>query len=236
MGGRQFRGFALAILVLIIMGAGLYYLFGFPTGSNSAVIEREGPRIVALSILAAVFSASLVFGQPRVGEVFRAVIFWGGLAAILVTGYTFRSDLIAGGYRVLGALAPGLAVNQDDGTILVVRDTTGHFHIDSTVNGKPVKFLLDTGASAVVLTYDDARSAGYRERDLSFTTPVSTANGRSLVAPVKIDRINVGDASFRKVRAFVAQPGALETSLFGMTALDRLKSWHIAGDRLTLNP
>ena len=66
--------------------------------------------------------------------------------------------------------------------------------------------------------------------------PVSTANGRAVVAPVKISSIQVGDASFRDVRAFVAQPDALETSLFGMSVLDRLKSWKIEGDKLVLTP
>ena len=236
MGGKKFRGLALAIIVLIMLGAVFYSIFAFPTSPEKVDLDTTGPRIVALSILAFVFMASLVFGQPKIRDVFRGVVFWGGLLAVLLVGYTFRSDLITGGYRVLGALAPGLAVNQEDGTILVVRDTTGHFHINATVNGRPVTFLLDTGASAVVLSYEDARAAGFSPSDLSFSMPVSTANGRAVVAPVKIASIRVGDASFRDVRAFVAQPGALETSLFGMSALDRLQGWKIEGDRLILTP
>jgi len=236
MGGGRFRGMALAIIVLIMLGAVFYSIFEFPTSPEDVDLDTTGPRIVALSILAFVFMASLVFGQPKVRDIFRGVIFWGGLLGVLVVGYTFRGDLIAGGYRVLGALAPGLAVNQEDGTILVVRDTTGHFHINATVNGRPVTFLLDTGASAVVLTYEDAQTAGFSNGDLSFTMPVSTANGRTLVAPVRLSSIRVGDAGFTDVRAFVARPDALETSLFGMSALDRLKGWKIEGDRLVLTP
>lgn len=236
MGGRRFRGMALAIIVLIMLGAVFYSLFEFPASPEEVDLDTTGPRIVALSVLAFVFMASLVFGQPKVRDIFRAVVFWGGLLGVLIVGYTFRGDLVAGGYRVLGALAPGLAVNQEDGTILVVRDTTGHFHINATVNSRPVTFLLDTGASAVVLTYEDARSAGFSTADLNFSMPVSTANGRTVVAPVKIASINVGDARFTNVRAFVAQPDALETSLFGMSVLDRLKGWKIEGDRLVLTP
>ena len=171
----------LAIIVLIMFGAVFYSIFEFPSSPEEVDLDTTGPRIVALSILAFVFMASLVFGQPKVRDIFRGVFFWGGLLGVLVVGYTFRGDLVAGGYRVLGALAPGLAVNQDDGTILVVRDTTGHFHINATVNGRPVTFLLDTGASAVVLTYEDAQTGGFSNSDLNFSTPVSTANGRAVV-------------------------------------------------------
>lgn len=236
MGGRQFRGFALAALVLVILGAVLYAFIGFPTSPEDANFDTSGPRIVALSALAIVFIASLLFGQPKVRDILKAVVFWGGLMAVLVTGYAYKSDLIAGGYRVLGALAPGLAVNQQDGTILVVRDAGGHFHLDANVEGTPVRFLLDTGASAVVLTYEDAMRIGLSPDTLSFSVPVATANGRTVVAPVRLRNITVGDARMQGVRSYVARDGSLETSLFGMSALDRLQTWRIEGDRLIMTP
>jgi len=233
---QQFRGIAVAVLVAIIVAAGVYYIVVSPVSPEEVDLDQTGPRLVALSVLALVFMASLVFGQPKVRDILQGVVFWGGLLAVLVVGYTFRSDLIQAGYRVLGSLAPGLAVNQPDGTILVVRGTAGHFHLEAQVDGAPVRFLLDTGASAVVLTFQDARQAGFKEDELSFSVPVSTANGRTLVAPVRIRDIRIGDTRFENIRAFVARDGSLETSLFGMTALNRLKSWRIEGDRLIMTP
>ena len=112
--------------------------------------------------LAFVFLASFIFGQPKIREIVQGTLFWGGLCALLVVGYTYRTDLVQAGYRVLGALAPGFAVTQPDGSILIVRDATGHFVLDGRVNGTRTHFLLDTGASAVVLTYDDARAGRVR--------------------------------------------------------------------------
>ncbi len=66
--------------------------------------------------------------------------------------------------------------------------------------------------------------------------PVSTANGRTLVAPVKIDTITIGDHTLRDIRGFVARQGTLDGSLLGMTALDRLQSWRIEGDKLIITP
>ncbi|WP_269582451.1 retropepsin-like aspartic protease family protein [Roseibium sp. Sym1] len=235
-GPRQMRGLMLAILVIVMAAAAFYAFFGDPTDPANANFDDTGPRIVALSALAFVFLASFIFGQPKVREIVQGTFFWGGLCALLIVGYTYRTDLVQAGYRVLGAIAPGLAVTQPDGTILIVRDAGGHFVLDGRTNGARTHFLLDTGASAVVLTYEDALKAGYRPRDLSFTVPVSTANGRTLVAPVRIETITMGDHTLHNVRGFVAREGSLEASLFGMSALDQLRSWRIEGDKLIMTP
>lgn len=235
-GPKRFRGLMVVVLVIIMAAAAFYFFFGDPTDPANANFDDSGPRIVALSALAFVFLASFIFGQPKVREVVQGTFFWGGLCALLVVGYTYRTDLVQAGYRVLGALAPGMAVTQQDGTILIVRDAGGHFVVDGRTNGSRTQFLLDTGASAVVLSYNDARRAGYRDEDLSFTVPVSTANGRTLVAPVRIDDITIGDHTLRNVRGFVARDGSLDASLLGMSALDRLRSWRIEGDRLIMTP
>ncbi|MHA7773089.1 retropepsin-like aspartic protease family protein [Roseibium sp. M-1] len=233
---RQYRGLIVVILVAVMAGAAFYAFFGDPTDPANINFDDSGPRIVALSALAFVFLASFLFGQPKVRDILQGTLFWGGLLALLVIGYTYRADLVQGGYRVLGALSPGLAVTQQDGSILIVRDISGHFVLDGRVNDAPTQFLLDTGASAVVLTFEDARRAGFREDDLTFSVPVSTANGRTLVAPVKIDTITIGDHTLRNIRGFVGRDGTLEASLFGLSALDRLQGWRIEGDRLIISP
>lgn len=235
-GGRQLRGFVVAILVIVMAGAAFLWFFGDPSDPENINFDDTGPRVVALSALAFVFLASFIFGQPKVREIIHGTLFWGGLCALLVVGYTFRTDLVQAGYRVLGALAPGLAVTQPDGSILIVRDAGGHFVVDGRVNGAQTRFLLDTGASAVVLTFRDAQRAGYDAQDLSFSVPVSTANGRTLVAPVRIAQITIGDHAMHNIRGFVARDGSLESSLFGMTALNQLRSWRIEGDKLIMTP
>lgn len=233
---RGVKGVILGLIVTVLVGALIFGNMDFPPSAETLDFDDTGPRLVALSALAFVFIASLIFGQPRISEILRGVFFWGGLMALLVTGYTFRHDLIQGGYRVLGALSPGLAVPQQDGSILVVKDASGHFTLEAGVNGTSIRFLLDTGASAVVLTYQDAIRAGFSAQTLSFAIPVQTANGRALVAPVRIDDLTVANIRLNGVRAFVARDGALVSSLFGMSALDRLSGWRIEGDRLIMTP
>jgi aspartyl protease family protein len=94
--------------------------------------------------------------------------------------------------------------------------------------------VLDTGASAVVLTRDDAKAAGLPLEVLNYTVNIDTANGRARAAPVTLDRLAIGGLVERSVEALVAQPGQLKMSLLGMSFLNRLQSWQVSGDRLVL--
>jgi aspartyl protease family protein len=94
--------------------------------------------------------------------------------------------------------------------------------------------ILDTGASSVVLTREDAKAAGLPLEVLAYTASIDTANGRTHAAPVTLDRIAIGGLVERSVDALVAQPGQLKTSLLGMSFLNRLQSWEVRGDRLLL--
>jgi len=99
---------------------------------------------------------------------------------------------------------------------------TGQYHFKGRVNSAYVDFLVDTGASAVALTLDDARKAGIRDSELQYNVPVSTAGGQIYAARVTLDRVALGGILLRDVEAFVIREG-LETSLLGMTWLGQLQ-------------
>ena len=83
--------------------------------------------------------------------------------------------------------------------------------------------LVDSGASIVVLTYEDAERAGIYVRERDYTQRVSTANGVTRVAPMTLDRVSIGGITVRDVEAAVSEPGRLGQSLLGMTFLGRLQ-------------
>jgi aspartyl protease family protein len=113
-------------------------------------------------------------------------------------------------------------------------DPRGHFVFEATINDRPATFVADTGATLVVLTYEDAARLGLSPRSLDFTGLVETANGAARVAPVTLDRVRVEDITVRDVPAVVADRGALGTNLLGMSFLGRLKSFQMQGDELIL--
>jgi aspartyl protease family protein len=99
----------------------------------------------------------------------------------------------------------------------------GHYRAQAEINGRQVDVLIDSGASLVVLSHEDADRVGLRLRAEDYWQRVSTANGATRVAPVTLDRIRIGDISVRRVEAAVAEPGKLGQSLLGMTFLGRLQ-------------
>ncbi|MDK3016389.1 retropepsin-like aspartic protease family protein [Pseudodonghicola flavimaris] len=128
---------------------------------------------------------------------------------------------------------PGRAAVATEGRIEVPRAPDGHFYLTLLVNDAPVKFMIDTGATGVVLSRKDAERAGIAAADLAFTTRASTANGKVRTAPVRIDRISLGPVEDRKVRGWV-NDGEMDQSLLGMTYLDRWGRIEIARGTLVL--
>jgi len=121
-----------------------------------------------------------------------------------------------------------------DRTVKLRSDANGHFVFNAAVNERLASFMADTGATYVVLTYEDARRLGLAPQSLDFSVPVQTANGVTRVAPVTLDRVRVEDITVRDVPAAVAGKGVLATNLLGMSFLGRLKSFQIQGGELVL--
>jgi len=160
-------------------------------------------------------------------------LIWIVIGLALVIGYSYRFELHGVVDRVRAELVPGTAISHGR-NVEIARTNSGDFAITAQINGARVPMVLDTGASSVVLTRDDAKAAGLPLEVLSYTVNIDTANGRTHAAPVTLDRIAVGGLVERSVEALVAQPGQLHTSLLGMSFLNRLQSWEVSGDRLLL--
>jgi aspartyl protease family protein len=135
--------------------------------------------------------------------------------------------------RVLAELIPGRAASHGR-TVEIARGTGGSFAVTTQINGARVSMVLDTGASAVVLTQEAAKAAGLPLEVLNYSVSVETANGRTKAAPVTLDRISIGRITEHSVPALIAQPGQLRSNLLGMTFLNRLESWQVRGDKLLL--
>ena len=109
----------------------------------------------------------------------------------------------------------------------------GHFYASSLVNGRRVRFLVDTGATSVALTADDAIRVGFDVNDLLFNQPISTANGTNFAANVRVERLQIGDIELQNVSAMVVKSG-LDQSLLGMSYLGELTSIETRGNSLIL--
>ena len=202
-------------------------LFGYP-------IEAIGSVTLLSTLLLFLLSGKGSNRRSSALKSFKHFVLWIAVGLVLVIGYSFKDDARLLFDRIAGELVPGSAMVSSDGTVSFRRSADGHFQVRAEINGTSIPMLVDSGASAVVLTQDDARSIGLDTEALNYIAPVSTANGRAFTAPIVLQRISVGGLEATNVRAMVAQEGALRESLLGMSYLNNLGSWSVQGDRITL--
>jgi aspartyl protease family protein len=163
-----------------------------------------------------------------------SLIACGGLALVLAPGgiveqYLIRS--IPGPSAAVQTRASHGPAAPNENVYRRARD--GHFYVDADVNGARIRFLVDTGATYVALSPEDARSAGMRIFDSDYTAQTSTANGVTRVAPVTIRQIELDQLQLFDVRAVVLEK-PMPVSLLGMSFLSRLQSYETRNDELVI--
>jgi aspartyl protease family protein len=189
---------------------------------------------LAYTIVLLVLAAGAIFTLYRIfAQAIRVVILWVLFGGLLAAAYSYRFELRETGDWLLAKLVSGHVVSRER-TVTLGRTGAGDFAIRAEINGARVAMVFDTGASSIVLTHDDAKAAGLPLELLDYTVDIDTANGRARAAKVTLDRIAIGSLVERSVDALVAQPGQLQTSLLGMSFLNRLQKWEVSGDRLFL--
>lgn len=185
---------------------------------------------------------------PGTRQLLREAVSWGVVAVIGVAALSHFESLKTGAERMLGlptsdeiaamqttGMQASSAHSNNSGSVVEIdAERNGHFNTEADINGRPIEVMIDTGATMVALSYEDAEAAGIYLNDADFTRAVSTANGVARVAPVTLDRVSIGDITVRNVPAAVAERGRLKTSLLGMSFLSRLSRFDMRSGRLVL--
>lgn len=171
-----------------------------------------------------------------IGWAFRQAAIWGGLSIVLYLAIGNRS-LWMPAVPQQAAAPVAIAQHQPQAnvainTLVYHANTQGHVIIEAGVNGAPIRFMLDTGATAVALSARDAAAAGISRYQLDFSRRAETANGDVRVAPVNLREIRLGQLSVDDVQAVVIDN--LEVSLLGQTFLKRLQSYEMRDGVLTI--
>jgi aspartyl protease family protein len=222
--------------VLIIGLAVLALLLSEPSAESLAVAGQADMRVVYLVVLAA---ALAMFGAGRM--MLRAgrktlvhTAVWLGTVAGLLTAFAFRDEAAVIVREIRAELMPSVALSRNASEAELRRAWDGHYRATAVINGVRLKLMVDTGASMVLIPYEQAAAIGINPATLDFSMPVTTANGRSSVAPIRLSSIKIGPIAVFDIPAAVARPGRLKTGLLGMSFLDRLAETTFRGDRLIL--
>lgn len=183
-------------------------------------------RLIYLVLLGSVIAGYFLVSQRRdLGRMAQHAAIWVllFLGAIVAVGLwqDIRSDILPRQSRL------------DGGAISVPRAPDGHFYLTLQINGAPIRFVVDTGATQIVLSREDAVTAGIDPGLLIFSGRAMTANGTVETAPVRLDTVVLEDHVETGVPA-VVNGGDLPESLLGMSYLGRFARLEIADGRLLL--
>ena len=217
---------------LAVTGLVVFLVDRFP-GAVSGHAEGAG-LAQSLLVLALAGGSLLARWASRPKQALRHAAVWLGIGALLLAGYSFRREALEIKDRLWAELVPTAGVVRE-GAIRFVADRGGQFTVEADVDGRRVLFLVDTGASDVVLSPADAERLGFDLGKLSFTRPYRTANGIVHGAPVRLGRVGIGPISLADVAASVNEK-PMARSLLGMSFLARLSGYEVAKDTLTLRP
>jgi aspartyl protease family protein len=185
-------------------------------------------NLIYLLILGAVIGGwVLVQARGNIGKTMQHVAAWALIFVGAIAAVGLWQD-------IRGSVMPQQMVFGDEGRIELPRAPDGHYYVTLDINGAPVRFVVDTGASSMVLTRRAATKAGLDPERLPYLTDAMTANGIVQTARVTLESVALGPFSDARVPAYV-NAGEMDNSLLGMSYLDRFSKLEISGGTLVLH-
>jgi aspartyl protease family protein len=231
--GRRPRHHFLRRLAVLAMVA-LLLFFGLQAAAPPGGWRPlEDAAMLRYALFGAIVVFALAASRQRLAAIGGQLAVWLGILLLILVGYSYRDELRMVAAHVAGDLVPSQGRTIDARTIAFRASADRQYRIDATVDGTAVRFVVDTGASGVVLNQRDAARLGLAPSTLAYTQTFSTANGLTRGAPVTLGSLKIGPIAMADVRASVNE-GDLDESLLGMHFLEKLAEVTIKNGVLTL--
>jgi len=221
--------------MILIIGIILSGFIGLIVWRYPEIISDQNSQIQLIygTVLLSVFLLpSLFYSKIKPYQAIKYAVIWLGVGGVIFVVYAFRDEETVILNRLLGELVPSLAQSSGNTEILRKRND-GHFSVNALVDGERILFLIDTGASDVVLSPLDAKRLGLDLVKLKYSKSYNTANGIVKGAPIKLSQIRIGKINVKNISATVNGVD-MKKSLLGMRFLNRLSGFEISGNNLIL--
>ena len=187
--------------------------------------------IYLIGCLVLVGSALMVRRLP-LGQTVRMLLAWLLIFATAFVAFALKDDFLALGRRAMAEVRGDNVVETKGGEIRIRRADDGHFWVNGEVNGRAVRFLVDSGATVTTLSHDSAARVGIAPSD-SFGVVVDTANGTALADRGRAGRIKVGPIERSDLAVHISRSDG-DTDILGMNFLSTLSAWGVEGSTLRL--
>ncbi len=190
--------------------------------------------IFAIGALVLVGSA-LFSRRIGLGEMVRSALAWVAIFAVFIVAFTYKDELMGVWYRVAGELTGTSQQTIVGSTLRIKQSADGHFWVNASVNGSPVLFLVDSGATTTAMNLKTARATGVEIDEDGFPSFVSTANGEVEVRRGRIQSLDLDLMATTDFPVIVAEEFG-DTNVLGMNFLSAMKSWRVVGQEMVLEP
>ena len=177
-------------------------------------------------LAAAIGGSAIVAGRSNMGKMAQQAAIWALIFVGVIGAYGLWED-------ISNDVNPRQAIINDS-TVAVPRGNDGHYHLTLGIDGTDVAFVVDTGASQMVLSQQDAARIGIDTASLNYSGMASTANGVVRTAPVMLGEVVLGGITDRNIPA-VVNGGEMDASLLGMSYLGLYNRIEISNGELVLN-
>jgi len=188
------------------------------------------PALLIYLLILLIGVGSFLFGDFRnkLSQNLQSAAIWVLIFFSAVVLYGFKDNIES-------QLFPKTTLQQIGDDILLTRAGDGHFYATLTINDADITFVVDTGATNVVISRDDALRMGIDPDNLNYMGRAQTANGTVETASVRLDEVKFANRIDRNLAASV-NGGELDTSLLGMSYLNRFSTIQISGNQMRLIP
>ena len=183
-------------------------------------------HLTYLTLLTAVLIGSVLMSRTGLWKTLRQLATW----LLIIAGVAFAAALWS---DIRKNSAPAKKLLLQDGAILIPKQADGHFHVTLNVNGIKIPFLIDTGATTVILSQKDAQKLGFDPNKLAFWDSANTANGEVKLAPVRLATVAMERHVDRNIAAYV-NAGKLSVSLLGMSYLSKFSRLEITQEHISI--
>lgn len=196
--------------------------------------DSDTSRLVYSLIVLVMVASGLFARKLPLGQTMKYVLAWIGIFAAGFVLFSFRGEAGAIWQRLTADFSPS-APRSADGTVRIGISEDGHFHVDSQINGRSVRLLIDSGATQTGLSVSAAQTGGVEVSQSGFPVSVDTANGATTAWRARIAVLSVGPIMREDFPVLVSESFG-DISVLGMDFLSSLKGWRVEGETMILNP